>query len=364
MRAVRRPQTGLALPVLQTGQVTASVSSSSHGRGPLPSVSVVVSTFGRRPFLDGLLGALESQTLAYANFEVVLVDDGSRDDTWERVTDLAEFTPLRLVALRLASSVGQGAGRNTGVVHSRGQIVTFTDDDCIPTTRWLEMLTAPFTQAGTVAEKKLVVQGKTTPWPQDAETGTWARTVWVLRPTWLFETCNIAYRKADFEEAGGFPARHAVPTTIRGKLVGEDALLGWRVVELGADLVFEEGAMVHHRHLPASYFDWLLEQRGKSAFPAIVGRSPVGRRALWARCFLAPRTAAMDLAAAGTLGYLVTRRPRWLAASLPWIWLALPEATQRRGRHPLIRMVQLAAGDLVGVASLAAGSARSRTVVL
>ena len=61
----------------------------------------------------------------------------------------------------------------------------------------------------------VVVQGRTEGWPEDDRHDPWARTVWVLRPTWLFETCNVAYRRRDVELAGGFPGatrRRAVPT--------------------------------------------------------------------------------------------------------------------------------------------------------
>ncbi len=297
-----------------------------------------------------------------SRFEVVVVDDGSTDGTWSALEALAGTTTLRLRGLRLGRSVGQGPARNVGVRVAQGETVAFTDDDCIPERSWLRSLTEPLN--GGENAPHAVVQGRTEGWPEDDRHGPWARTVWVLRPTWLFETCNIAYRRRDVELAGGFPGRDEVPSGPDGKLVGEDAILGWRVVERGAQLRFEPGALVHHRHLPATYPEWLRDQRGRGAFPGLVRRSDVAHRALWHRIFLAPRTAAYDLALASLCLSVATRRRGWLLGTVPWAWLALPEAADRSGRHPLIRLAQLALGDSVGAAAMARASWRERRLVL
>jgi glycosyltransferase involved in cell wall biosynthesis len=330
-------------------------------------VSVVVSTFDRSQFLGGLLDALAHQSLGPDRFEVILVDDGSADATWECLRELAAGTSLRLIGLRLERNSGQGSGRNLGVQHARGDVVAFTDDDCLPSSTWLESLTATLLPVGHATlwapDDAKVVQGRTLAGPDD-EAGVWARVVWVLRPTWLFETCNIAYRRSDVVGVGGFPARGEACATRSGKAVGEDALLGWRVIDRGASLEFAADAVVYHRRLPASYLDWVRDQRGKAVFPALVRSHRLGRRALWAKWFLAPRTAAFDLAVLGVLLTAGYRRPAWLLAGAPWVWIALPEAAQRSGRHPVVRLGQLAIGDLVGLASLIAGSVRSRRTVL
>ena len=85
--------------------------------------------------------------------------------------------------------------------------------------------------------------------------------------------------------AGGFRAatrRRAGPTASWSV----DAILGWHVMEHGAQLRFEPGALVHHRHFPATYPEWLRD-RGRGAFPGLMGRSDVARQALWHRVFLA-----------------------------------------------------------------------------
>jgi glycosyltransferase involved in cell wall biosynthesis len=331
-------------------------------------VTVIVSTFERAGYLPELLQALSRQTFAQENFEVIVVDDASTDATWGCLTELAAATSLRCLGLRLDRNCGQGTARNVGAAQARGQVLAFTDDDCVPSPAWLETLTTPLlrsTGPGLASDgQAVVVQGRTVAWPEDEGGGAWSRVVWVLRPTWLFETCNIAYRRADFVGVGGFPPRGEALSTGSGKAVGEDALLGWRVIERGASLAFAPDALVYHRHLPGSYRDWLRDQRGKAVFPALARSHQLCRRVLWARWFLAPRTAAFDLAVVGGALTLATHRPGWLLAGAPWIWMALPEAGQRVGRHPAVRLGQLAIGDVVGLGSLIVGSVRWRRLVL
>jgi cellulose synthase/poly-beta-1,6-N-acetylglucosamine synthase-like glycosyltransferase len=344
--------------------VTEQQTSAAWSEDRPPPLSVVVSTYGRAGFLPSLFASLEAQTLPLASFELIVVDDASTDRTWETLGDLVAATVLPARALRLARNAGQGAGRNAGVAVARGEVVAFTDDDCLPTSSWLERLTEPFTSAPG-APPAVVAQGQTQAWPDDADgAGAWARTVWVLRPTWLFETCNIAYRRTDLVRVGGFPSGDDAPVGPHGRIVGEDAIAGWRVAENGAELVFVPEALVHHRHLPASYLDWLAEQRGRGSFPGLVDRSPLGRRALWRWWFLAPRTAAFDVATVALVGALSSRRARWLIGIVPWVILALPEARSRTGRRAAVRLVQLFAGDSVGAAALVSASIRNRSVVL
>lgn len=342
------------------------VQSPSWDAGPDPDVSVVVSTRDRAHFLTGLMEALEAQTLAASRFEVVLVDDGSTDGTWELLTRRVPTSRRRMSALRLGASSGQAAGRNAGVEAARASVLAFTDDDCLPAPGWLDSLTEPFRPpAAGRPPAAVVAQGLTRPWPVDeVGCGPWDRSVWVLEASWRFETCNVAYRRDDFSAAGGFPPRESLPAGRGGKVVGEDAVLGWRVVERGAELVFREEALVHHRHLPASYGDYLRDCLGRRVFPDLVARSPLGRRALWHRWFLSPRSAAADLALAGVGAAGLTRRLAPLAAALPWLRLAWPEARQRPGRPAVVRLAQLAVGDLVGAAALGGASVRHRTPVL
>ena len=90
----------------------------------MPEVSVVISTRGRWDLLRTTLGgALGQQEVEH---EVIVVDDGSRDETAARLADLAD---PRLRVVRHQRSMGPAAARNRGLAEARGEWVAFLDDD-------------------------------------------------------------------------------------------------------------------------------------------------------------------------------------------------------------------------------------------
>ncbi len=337
-----------------------------------PSVSVVVSTYGRAAFVPELLAALEAQDLGPDVFEVVVVDNGSGDDTWDVLTRLAPASPLALLGLRLATNRGAGGGRDAGLARARADLVAFTDDDCLPTPGWLAGLLAV---AGGGFD---VVQGRTEPdptpgpWPQP-----WARTIWILEPSWLHETCNIAYRRAALVEAGGFGVGDDLTARASGRASGEDVRAGWRVLDAGGRFAFAPAAVVHHRWMPGSFRDWLTELRQLRDFPRLLERCPGMARTRWRGPFLSARTAATYPAVVGALlavapgpgrgsgsGRGPVRRLVGAALTVPWLLDALPRARVRHGRPVPIRLVQIAVGDVVAVASLVEGTVRTGRPVL
>lgn len=342
----------------------ARCASAAYGESD-PWVSVVIATYGRASFWDELLTALSSQSFPIDRFEVVVVDDCSPDGTWAILQAAAAGTSLALLCLRSAQNVGSGAARNLALEHCRGPLVAFTDDDCLPTAHWLDELCAPFVAAEPAGTQSVVVQGRTIPSPDElADGGAWPRSLWVLGPTWLFETCNIAYRAADLRAVGGFPGRADTPPSRSGRQVGEDALAGWRVVEQGAPLLFAAQAVVHHRVRRSTYAEWLRDQLGREVFPALAARSPLARRAFFGRWFLSRRSAFAALGVASAGVWAVSRRHRFALGLGPWVLEALPEARGRPGKGLVFRLGQLALGDLVGLWATARGAIRHRRLVL
>jgi glycosyltransferase involved in cell wall biosynthesis len=91
------------------------------------TISLIVPTRGKSGLLRRTLASLEKQTLPPAEFEVVVVDDGSPDDT---PAFLAGYTgPLRLKAVRHEESRGRASARNAGLRAAGGDLVVFLDDD-------------------------------------------------------------------------------------------------------------------------------------------------------------------------------------------------------------------------------------------
>ena len=85
--------------------------------GGKPRVSLVVATFNRRPLLERLLQQLQGQTLPHAQFEVVVVDDGSEESVAPGLDKLEVSYALRV--LRQKNS-GVARARHNGVLQARG----------------------------------------------------------------------------------------------------------------------------------------------------------------------------------------------------------------------------------------------------
>jgi len=323
--------------------------------GPTPDVAVHVPTYGRSGFLATLVERLEAQTLADERFEVVVVDNGSTDDTWSCLTGLVRRTPLRMAAVRLPANRGPAGARNVAVATSRAPVLAFTDDDCLPEPGWLAALLEPFAHAD-------LVQGRTE--PDHAATGAWDRTIRIVGPTPLFETCNIAYRRRDLLSVGGFDEASTVAAGPGRRAFGEDVLLGAAVVGRGARRAFAAEAVVRHRYLPATYLDHVREMRNLAGFPALARVAPPLADARWGRVFLTRRTAAFDLAAVAVGAAAALRRPLLALGAAPWVLETWPLARERGGRSPLVRLAQLGIADAVGAAALVRGSVRHRRAVL
>ncbi len=100
----------------------------------LPFVSVVIPVFNDLDGLVSCLRALDHQTYPKISYEIVVIDNGSDEDL--NLLELVSQYPL----VRIASEPKPGsyAARNRGVRMARGEIIAFTDADCIPMADWLE----------------------------------------------------------------------------------------------------------------------------------------------------------------------------------------------------------------------------------
>ena len=104
---------------------------------PEASVSIVICSLNGAPGVDRLLRDLAAQTIAPA-LEIVVVDDGSTDDT------SAVARSHGAVVIRHEVNRGLSAARNTGVRAASASIVAFLDDDCRPEPDWAERLLSAY----------------------------------------------------------------------------------------------------------------------------------------------------------------------------------------------------------------------------
>ncbi|WP_205698094.1 glycosyltransferase family 2 protein [Conexibacter sp. SYSU D00693] len=310
-------------------------------------VSVIVPARDAQATLGATLRALEAQDLGEP-FEVVLVDDGSRDAT----RAMAQASPVVTHVLPGTAS-GPAAARNLAVSRATGEVLAFTDADCEPEPGWLRAGLAALDAGADV------VQGKVTP-PPDARPGPFDRTVGVGQLSHLYETANLFVRRAWFDRVGGFEEGWLLPG--RSKELGEDVWLGWRLRRAGARIAYDPAPLVRHAVFPRGPGGYVAERARLRYFPEIVRRIPEMREVFcWHRVFLNRRTAAFDLAVAGLAAAAVTRRPWPALAAAPYARTAWRHASFRGGRRrgPLVLAVDVAA-DAVGLGAMALGSMRYR----
>jgi GT2 family glycosyltransferase len=100
-----------------------------------PLISAILCTYNRAPLLARALAALSAQTLGTKQFEVVLIDDGSIDETAQVA---AQFAPLLDLRYTRQPNSGLAAAKNHGICLSRAPIVVFLDDDDVLDSRALE----------------------------------------------------------------------------------------------------------------------------------------------------------------------------------------------------------------------------------
>lgn len=319
-----------------------------------PEVTVAVSTYRRAHLLPRLLRALEAQTLARDRFEVVVCDDGSDDDTADVLAHLQASSPLAVAVVRSRTNAGASAGRELAWRAGAGAVVAFTDDDCQPEPGWLSALVTTMRSKGPA-----VVVGRTVPDPDQVHLLVdFARTQRVDDVRFA-HTCNVAYRRQDLEQVGGFDK------TFRAK-GGEDIDLALRVEQLGSRRVFAPDAVVRHDVRPTSLRASLRETLGWDDVARLLAKHPSARgEMLHRRCFWKPSHPPVMLLLVGGVAALAARRPAYLLLAAPWIrfrTVVWPVARGPRRRWALLPGAL--AVDALEVAVMVRSSLRHRAVVL
>ena len=283
-----------------------------------PDLSVVIPTYGKPTTLPLVIGRLEGQTLPRDRFEVLVIDDGSPDDTSERLRALQAATPL---ALRCLSQENRGvsATRNRGASEARSPIVLLIQDDILAAPDLLERHLEGHRQ---YPETTAAVVGRVT-WPPDWSVDHFMEWLDNGGPQFRYHqvrgqttvtykhvyTCNVSFKRQalldnpfDEQIVYGF----------------EDIELAWRLQGRGFSFHFDEQALGYHHHR-RSFEDFRRRQfkAGQSMYvafrnhPDLRGRTgitsiPAGKR-------LRTRLRALALPIARRIGARRTIEKYWRA---------------------------------------------------
>jgi len=209
-------------------------------------VSVVIPAYNCSSTIAQCIQSILDQTVP--NVELIVVDDGSTDQTLQIIKSYSN-----VICITQKNS-GPAIARNVGFKQAKGQIVFFTDSDCIAQSDWVKRALPHFqdSQVGAVCGSYGIANPKSR----------LARCVHQevqyrhakLMPTYpkSFGSYNVAVRKDVFGQLGGFNESYR-------RASGEDNDLSYRLLALGYRIYFEPRALVDHFH-PTSARKYLSEQ--------------------------------------------------------------------------------------------------------
>ncbi len=226
---------------------------------PAPRVSVVVASYNGAATLRACVDSL--LRLDYPDYEVIVVDDGSTDDTL-RIT--ATFPHPRVRTLRHATNEGLSTARNLGWRAATGDIIAYLDADCRADADWLKYLVE-----GLVRLRVAGIGGPNLLPPDDspvaasvmASPGGPAHVLFDDRYAEHLPGCNMAFWRWALEAIGGFDPVF--------RQAGDDVDVCWRILREGWKLGFVPAAQVWH-HRRSTVRDYLRQQAGYGAAEALL----------------------------------------------------------------------------------------------
>ena len=192
-------------------------------------ISIVMPTHNKAKDVTICLEAVFSQIEARDDVEVIVVNDGSRDETPQVLQALASANP----AMRVLTMPGGGPARarNAGIAAAEGDLLLMLDDDVVPQPGWFDAILAPFATPTVVGVEGKVIPVGGEEWgplgmaPRNSEGG-------------VYLTCNIAFRRKVLLDFGGFDEGFPFPAF-------EDTDLAMQALQHGT-VEWAPSAMVQH----------------------------------------------------------------------------------------------------------------------
>jgi len=203
------------------------------GPAETPMVSVVICAYNAERTMRACLESLRH--IAYPNLEVVIVDDGSRDRTAEIASEFPEFRLIR------QPNKGLAVARNAGLHAARGEIIAYTDSDCVVDPHWVSLMVRAMEQGGFdgcggpnyAPHEEGRTQGCVA-----ASPGAPSHVLVAQDRAEHLAGCNMMFTKAVLVKVGGFDARF--------RTAGDDVDICWRLIDAGFALGYSPAAFVWH----------------------------------------------------------------------------------------------------------------------
>jgi glycosyltransferase involved in cell wall biosynthesis len=227
----------------------------------IKKITVIIPTYNRCDILEKCLNALARQTLSEEFFDIIVVDDGSKDNTSEITSLFKESVSISVLYLWQSNS-GQNAARNMAIQEAEGEIVLFINDDTISTPTMLE---EHYKVHIAEPQENIAVLGRVTISPEippnifstlhlDSAYDQWhGKKILDWR---AFYTCNLSLKKSFLLEHGLFDV------SLR---YNDDIELGERLSHHNMKIIYNPNSLGYHYHFIAEddFFN-LAKKNGKS----------------------------------------------------------------------------------------------------
>ena len=244
----------------------------SDAAAPLdpPLLSLIVCTRDRSGRLDAFFEAL-GRMRARTAWELVIVDNGSIDDTPVRLATLAGSLEAPVTIVR-APRPGLGRARNAGVTAARGALLAFTDDDCYPAVDYIDSVADAFAdrERGFLAGRILLYDAQDHPITIRVDSTPIPIPPRSVVPTGLVQGANMAFRREVLERIGGFDDALGPGTPF----CNDDVDAAARASAAGFAGSFVPEPVVHHHH----------GRRDPAEISALWRSYDHGRGAYYAKC--------------------------------------------------------------------------------
>src|SRR3954470_5854348 len=261
-----------------------------------PKVSVIVCSYNGSQTLLDCLQSLD--TVIYPDYEIILVDDGSKDKTQELVTkyvtereERAARTGERLPPFTNIVQVNMGLSyaRNVGAHAAAGEVFAYTDSDCMADPDWLYYMVCTLTSGDYVGVGGPNISPPAVNWIQAAVSAAPGGPSHVLLTDVVAEHipgCNMAFHRAAYESVGGFDSEY--------RKAGDDVDFCWRLQNGGGVIAFSPSAIVwHYRRFTLGAFRKQQEGYGEAEsmlrFKHLIFFGPTGTAKWKGQIYGAPR---------------------------------------------------------------------------
>ncbi len=242
--------------------------------------SIIIPTYNRSRGLINALNHLIVQTIPKDNYEIIIVDDGSTDDTESEVAKYKiQNTKYNIRYFKIPNG-GPAKARNFGIKQSKGEIIFFTDDDCFVPPNWMETLLSGLKRYPEAAGAGGWI------WPPEGEmeksavsrflhfesffshhiVGSYIRSHEILSDdplmcfgNFAYNTANVCYKRGILESIGGFKEDFYWPGN-------EDNEIAFRITNAGYQLLYLPFHVTHPKDMSLSEFAKLNFRQGANGY--------------------------------------------------------------------------------------------------